>query len=315
MTEAIQVSLQASGRLRPAGWNDFAPERAHPANSLEYADFYERFGHKPLFLQAHAGGERVGQWLLCRRKRRFSPLAALFADCGPQIHARALERADDVLVACVGFVVRRYRPRELMLLKQALLRDVSEDALRRSGFRKIVELRSFVSTIGTDAELLAAFHSSHRNDTRKALRGGFGYTDRLAPADYLELSREMRDTTGYASAGADVVEAIAGTLVPGRRAFLSGVLAEGRLCAASVILFSGRTAFYLYGASSHDKPRGATTLLHYENMRRLREQGVERYDFGGAGLPSDEDPKARSIAAFKERFGGSSVMSHGGSYR
>jgi len=315
VTEAIQVSLQASGRLRPAGWSDFAPERAHPANSLAYADYYERLGHKPLFLQAHAGGERVAQWLLCRRKRRFNPLAALFADCGPQVDARALQHADDVLVACVGFLVRRYRPRELVLLKQALVRDVSEDALRRSGFRRIVELRSFVSRIGSDEELLAAFHSSHRNDTRKALREGFGYTDGLAPGAYLELVREMREATGYASAGADVVQAIAGTLVPGRRAFLSGVLAGGRLCAASVVLFSGRTAFYLYGASRHDKPRGATTLLHFENMRRLREQGVERYDFGGAGLPGDQDPKARSIAAFKERFGGSSVTSYGGSYR
>lgn len=313
--EQVQVSLQASGRLRPEGWNGFAPERAHPANSAEYADYYECFGHTPLFLEARAGDEKVAQWLVCRRKRRFSPFAALFAECGPQLAPHALERSDDAFVACVEFLTRRYRPRELVLLKHALLRDVSQQALRRSGFRKIVELRSYVTTVGTDEELLASFHSSHRNDTRKALKEGFGYTDALSPGDYLELGRDMQEATGYSSAGADVIGAIARTLVPRRRALFSGVLAGGRLAAGSVILFAGRTAFYLYGASRRDKPRGATTYLHYENMRRLRELGVERYDFGGAGLPGDEDPKASSIAAFKERFGGAPVSSFGGSLR
>jgi SAM-dependent methyltransferase len=313
--EPVEVFLQASGRLRPAGWNAFVPELAHPANTTEYADFHQSFGHRPLFLEVRVGGERVAQWLVFRRKRRFNPLAALFAECAPQLAPRALDHADDVFVACIEFLSRQFRPRELVLLKHALLRDLSESALRRSGFRRIVELRSFVTTIGGDDALLAGFHSSHRNDPRKALRDGYGYTDELQLDDYLELVRGMQDATGYAGAGADVIEAIARTLVPGRRALFSGVHAQDRLAAGSVILFAGRTAFYLYGASRPDKPRGATTYLHYENMRRLRALGVERYDFGGAGLLDDPDPKARSIAAFKERFGGTLVTSHGGSLR
>jgi hypothetical protein len=315
VTEKVDVSLQASGRLRPAGWNAFAPERLHPANTTEYADFHESFGHRPLFLEAHTDGERVAQWLVFRRKRRFNPFTALFAECAPQLAPRALDRADDVFVACIEFLSRRFRPRELVLFKHALLRDLSESALRRSGFRKIVELRSFVTTIASDEELLAQFHSSHRNDTRKALRDGFGYTDALGLAGYLDLVRAMQSATGYAAAGVDVLAAIARSLVPARRAFFSGVHAQGRLAAGSVILFAGRTAFYLYGASRPDKPRGATTYLHYENMRRLRALGVERYDFGGAGLSDDPDPKARTIAAFKERFGGALVTCHGGSLR
>jgi hypothetical protein len=311
----VEVILQASGRPRPAGWNDFAPEQLHPANTTEYADFYENFGHRPLFLEARAGGERVAQWLVFRRKRLFNPFAALFAECAPQLAAPARDRADDVFVACVEFLSRRFRPSELVLFKHALLRGLSESALRRSGFRRIVELRSFVTTIASDDELLAQFHSSHRNDTRKALREGFGYTDALSLAAYLELVREMWDATGYVAVGADVLAAIARSLVPARRALFSGVHAQGRLAAASVILFAGRTAFYLYGASRPDKPRGATTYLHYENMRRLRTLGVERYDFGGAGLSDDPDHKVRSIAAFKERFGGALVTSYGGSLR
>jgi hypothetical protein len=50
-------------------------------------------------------------------------------------------------------------------------------------------------------------------------------------------------------------------------------------------------------------------------MRHLRHLGISQYDFGGAGLAAETDPKALSIAAFKERFGGVRVGGFAGSYR
>lgn len=313
--EEIAVSLAASGSERPPGWNDFVPARLHPANSIEYANFYERLGHTPLFLEARSGGERVAQWLVCRRRRRFNPLAALFADCAPQLADSVLERSEDVVVACIEALLRRFRPREFVLLKHALLRGLSEGALRRTGFRRIVELQSYVNVIGGDDELLASFHGSHRNDTRKALREDFRYTRQLGGREYKQLCREMQAASGYAGPEEAVIDAIELTLAAHGRAFFSGVFASERLAAASVILHAGGSAFYVFGASRPDKPRGATTYLHYENMRHLRELGVREYDFGGAGRSDDDDPKARSIALFKERFGGTLVRHFGGSYR
>jgi hypothetical protein len=313
--EKLEIAIVAKGRARPPAWGEFAPERAHPANSAEYADFYETLGHTPVFLEVRQGKEKLAQWLVCRRRRRFSPLAALFADCGPQVAPTALDRSDDVLVACVERLRRSFHLQELVLLKHALLRGVSEPALRRCGFRKIVELQSYLSPVGGDEEMLAAFHSSHRNDTRKALREGFRYTHELTSGEYNALAAQMKDTTGYSGTGPVVVEAIERTLARSGRAFLSGVFTGDRLAAASVVLHAGACAFYAYGASRRDKARGATTYLHYENMRHLRALGVSQYDFGGAGLAGDTDPKTLSIAAFKARFGGVLVTSFGGSYR
>lgn len=311
----LEAAIVARGRDRPPGWADFAPGQAHPANTVEYADFYEALGHTPVFLEVLLGTKKVAQWLVCRRRRRFNPLAALFADCGPQVDPVALDRNDDVLVACVDRLRRSYHPREFMLLKHALLRGVSEAALRRSGFRRVVELRSYVSPVRGDDEMLAAFHSSHRNDTRRALREGFRYTHELTAGEYNALAAHMKEATGYSGTEPWVVEAIEQTLARSGRAFVSGIFAGDQLSAASVVLHAGACAFYLYGASRRDKARGATTYLQYENMRHLRSLGVSQYDFGGTGLAGDTNPKARSIAAFKERFGGVLVSAFGGSYR
>jgi hypothetical protein len=313
--EPLEVTIVAKGRSRPRAWGDFAPEVAHPANSAEYADFYENLGHTPVFLEARQGTEKAAQWLVCRRRRRFNPLAALFADSGPQVAPAALDRRDDAFVAFFECLRRSFHPQEFVLLKHALVRGVSEGALRRCGFRKIVELRSYVSPLRSDDEMLAAFHASHRNDTRKALREGLRYTHELAAEEYNALAAEMKGATGYGGPEPTVVEAIERTLARPGRAFLSGVFAGDRLTAASVVLHAGAGAFYLYGASRQDKTRGATTYLHYENMRRLRDLGTLQYDFGGAGLAVETDPKALSIAAFKERFGGVRVVSFAGSYR
>jgi hypothetical protein len=314
--ERLDVAIVAKGPARPPAWADFAPGRAHPANTAEYADFYEALGHKPVFLEVRLGKEKIAQWLVCRRRRRINPLAAFYADSGPHVDETARDRSDDVFVACFDRLRRSFHVQEFVLLKHALLRGVSEAALRRSGFRKVVELRSFVSPVrADDDEMLAAFHSSHRNDTRKALREGLRYTHEVTASEYNALAGQMKEATGYSGTEPLVVEAIERALVRSGRAFVSGVFAGGQLSAASVVLHAGSCAFYLYGASRRDKARGATTYLQYENMRHLRSLGVSQYDFGGAGLAGDTSPKALSIAAFKERFGGALVSAFGGSYR
>ena len=313
--DKLEVAIVAKGPARPPAWADFAPGQAHPANTAEYADFYEALGHSPVFLEVRQGNEKVAQWLVCRRRRRFNPLAALYADSGPHVGPTALDRSDDVFVACFDRLRRSFHLREFVLLKHALVRGVSEAALRQSGFGKVVELRSYVSPVRGDDEMLAAFHSSHRNDTRKALREGLRYTDELSAGEYNALAAQMSNTTGYGGTAPMVVEAIERALARSGRAFLSGVFTGGQLSAASVVLHAGPCAFYLHGASRRDKARGATTYLHYENMRRVRALGVSQYDFGGAGLAGETDPKALSIAAFKERFGGMPISGFGGSYR
>lgn len=315
--EAIRVTLAGIGAYggSPAEWNAFAPAQANPAGSIEYAALQRSLGPLPVFLEAWRGDSKISQWLLCRTRRRIVPFAPLVADCGPQVADAAVADSDDVFVAFADFVRRRLRPRDLRVLKYALVRGISRSALTRAGFQEIEEHPSYVSQIADDATMLAAFHDSHRNDTRKALRDELRYSGALPSAEYLRLSRITYERSGLIGPEPALIEGIDRTLVAGGKALCSGVYAGEELVAASVVLHHGHNAFYLHGASSPAKPRGATTLIHFENMRRLRERGVRSYDFGGAREGDDADDKARSIAAFKRRFGGARVVGYGGRYR
>lgn len=297
----------------PADWNGFAPSQANPANAVEYAGLYRALGGVPLFLEAYHGGAKVSQWLVCRRRRRLPLLATLYADCAPQVAEAALSARDELLVAYMAFLKRRLWLRELDLLKYSLVRGLTEVALRRSGFRQIVKYGSYVNDLVDDEALLSAFHDSHRRNTRKAIREGFRYAASLPVAEYLELSRQTYAPFGQGGPAPELIEALRRTLAPPGRALFSAVFVGDDLAAASIILHHGHNSFYLHGASSPDKPRGATTYLHFENMRWLRERGVRHYDFGGAR--PDADDKSRSIATFKERFGGRLISEYGGVYR
>lgn len=316
MTAPVEVAIAGTGELGGgrADWDGFAPSRANPGNSTAYASLYRALGRTPIFLEATIGGVKASQWLVSRRPRRFLPFASLSADAAPEHAEAALSRADDVFVAYVAFLRRRFWLQDLSVHKLALVRGLSEAALSRAGFRERARYGSYVAQIGGDEELLASFHSSHRNDTRKALREGYRYEEALPGGAYLPLSRETYERSGREGPEPALVAAIERLLVPAGEALVSGVFAGDVLEAASIVLYRGWSAFYLHGASSAGKPRGATTLIHYENMRRLRERGVRFYDFGGARIADDADPKARSLAAFKERFGGRWVDAHGGRY-
>jgi hypothetical protein len=307
--DLVDIEQQTSAA---EAWNQFAPSQANPANAVEYASFYRALGGVPLFLEVYRGGTKVAQWLVSRQRRRLLPFARLQADSAPQVLETEAAARDDIFVALVSFLKRRLWARELNLLKYSLVRGLSETALRRSGFADIVSYGSYVNALTADETLLAGFHDSHRRNTRKAMREAFLYVPCLETSAYLELSRQTYAPFDSEGPTAQLVEAVERALARRGRALFSAVYVAEELSAASIVLYHGHNAFYLHGASHPGRRRGATAYLHFENMRWLRARGVRRYDFGGARLDADE--KSRSIATFKERFGGELVREFGGVY-
>lgn len=84
--------------------------------------------------------------------------------------------------------------------------------------------------------------------------------------------------------------------------------------ASAIIVYSGKTAIYMFGASSDEyKNLMAPYLLHWEIIQESKEQGYEKYDF--FGIAPDDDPKHAwaGVTRFKKQFGGE-VESIMGSY-
>jgi len=80
---------------------------------------------------------------------------------------------------------------------------------------------------------------------------------------------------------------------------------EGDLIAAIVVLFRGKDATYLYGASSNNKRNlMAPYALQWKAMRDAKEAGCLNYDL--FGIPPNEDPNhpMAGLYRFKTGFGG-----------
>ncbi|MEW5977031.1 MAG: GNAT family N-acetyltransferase [Acidobacteriota bacterium] len=313
MEWGIQISRISPDEKSLYLWDRFDPATAHPANTSSFARLQERWFSSPVFLQALMKGQKVSQWLLTKVHRRANPFSVqIISACGPQVLLHHQGLADDLFVSYLEFIRTKFRPFRIRLLNYALTRGITETALKRSHFAQIEKFATYVNRIEDDDEILQRFHSSHRNDTRKAMRDGCEFRPSIPLAEYVRLSALTYERSGQHGPTAEELSGIRSELVDQGNGLMSGVYRNGNLEAASVVLFHGHHAYYLHGASAETKVRGATTYLHFENMRILREAGVRFYDFGGARTGEGADDKARSISAFKSRFGGTLVEAYGG---
>jgi lipid II:glycine glycyltransferase (peptidoglycan interpeptide bridge formation enzyme) len=77
------------------------------------------------------------------------------------------------------------------------------------------------------------------------------------------------------------------------------------LLAGAVVLFSGKTATYLHGASSNIKRSSmAPYALQWEILREAKARGCCVYDMFGASPPGDSSHPLQGVTRFKQGFGG-----------
>lgn len=82
--------------------------------------------------------------------------------------------------------------------------------------------------------------------------------------------------------------------------------------AGALVLYSGRTAIYLYGASSDAKRNlMAPYAVQWEILREAKARGCEIYDMFGASLPAEQDHPLQGVTRFKRGFGARFLRRHG----
>ncbi len=86
---------------------------------------------------------------------------------------------------------------------------------------------------------------------------------------------------------------------------ISLVLAEyeGKIIAASMVSFFGKTAIYMHGASSNEhRNLMAPHLVQWESIKKAKERGCQYYDFWGVALTDDKNHPWAGITRFKKGF-------------
>ncbi len=77
-----------------------------------------------------------------------------------------------------------------------------------------------------------------------------------------------------------------------------------KVISASIILFFGKTAFYLHSASSiMDRRLNATSYLIFESINEAKRRGCLRYDLWGI-----DRKKFPGVTTFKKGFGGEDIL-------
>lgn len=83
---------------------------------------------------------------------------------------------------------------------------------------------------------------------------------------------------------------------------------EGDVLAGIIVLYQGRTATYVYGASANIKRNlMASYLLQWHAIQRARDRQCSVYDFFGLPPWADQDHPMYGLYQFKTGFGGSIV--------
>lgn len=191
------------------------------------------------------------------------------------------------------------------------------------GPEHIQPARTVIVPLLDDDALLAQMRQKTRYSVRLAERRGVEIR-RHAPydgalRDFYALLRETSDRNDFGIHA----ESYYGDFVQifGERAFFVMAYVEGVPAAGLIAARFGKSAIYMYGASSTEhRAHGAAFALQFEAMRWARDHGCETYDLWGIPLkdPEPATPEAERVAAtrgddrrglyrFKTGFGGELV--------
>jgi len=347
LPSSLPSSLSASqlaGLIQAPQWDAFVQQHAqgHLLQTSAWGALKRRFGWREggVAILDDAGNLRAGALLLYRRA---VGLTLAYAPKGPLTDWRDHTLTAELLLQMVE---RSRRAGAAVLKIEPDLPDTPDHRalLRSYGLvpsRQTVQPRSTILLdIGVDeAAILDHMKSKWRYNIRLAQRKGV--TVRPAtPAD-LPVINDLMQTTGtrdgFAVHSPTYYNTAYDLFVPNYGVYLLAEYA-GEALAAIVVCMVGRTAYYLWGASSdRERNRMPNHALQWAGIQWAKERGALAYDFwgipdaigqvaqglrhgDGSGTPSEELPldldalpngELWGVYRFKQGFGGNVVRTVG----
>ena len=160
-----------------------------------------------------------------------------------------------------------------------------------------------------DEQLLASFHTKHRNVIRKAIKDGC-----IVEKSTIEIVQECITSTltrqKVHAPSIDYYKKLK-ERIPENVEFYH-VINDGKIDGVALVIYGKISGYYMYGGSAEHHHTGSVNLLQYEIMKDLRKKGVMQYDLVGARIIYEEGSKYEGIQRFKSRF--SSKMLEGFSF-
>ncbi len=191
--------------------------------------------------------------------------------------------------------------------------------LERRGWRFSPEQIQFRNTVVLDltpseADLLAAMKPKWRYNIRLAERRGVVVRDG-STADlplFYRMYAETAARDGFLIRPEDYYRDVWQTFLARGQADLLIAEAEGETVAGLMLFVFGRTAWYMYGASTDRHRRLMPNhALQWAAIRRAKARHCTRYDMWGAPDVFNETDRMWGVYRFKQGFGGTTVQGLG----
>lgn len=183
--------------------------------------------------------------------------------------------------------------------------------LTKYGFIKSNNIQPFKTIIldisKPEQELLDKMHSKMRYNIGLAQKKGIDIKkDKGGFEEFWKLIRQTSKRDGFKPYPRAYYEKM--LEIPGIELFLALIpISSGRamtkVIAANIVLFYGKQAIYLHGATSYEhRNLMAAPLLQWEQIKEAKKRGCTEYDFWGI-----DEIKWPGVTRFKKGFGGKEI--------
>lgn len=295
-------------------WDAFVTKQEFSpfVQSYHYGEFYESLKENFEIFGIYKGDVLVGGSIILSthaKRGRF-----LYLPYGP-----ILDFSDKEMVQTFCDFLKAFaKERKYDFIRVSpLLDDTQEgrDGLKKCGFRKapmhvLAETSWILDLSPSEEELLAGMKKNHRNLIRRCEREGVRVEVRT-DQEALDLLNEMHDVTekkhNFRRFPKSYIEKEFNAFAKDSQAAIYlAYLPDGRLDAASIMMFFGNMAVYRHSASLNQNKKLPTSyLIQWQVIKDAKARGQKWYNFWGvAPEGSTKKHPFAGITHFKKGFGG-----------
>jgi peptidoglycan pentaglycine glycine transferase (the first glycine) len=314
-------------RPDPDTWDAFAEAQGgHLLQTSRWGRLKRSFGWQDQIVALSDGGRFTGGALILFRPLPLGMGSIAYVPRGPVVDW-SNEAQVEALMEALDEAARAHRAVLLKLEPDSLDTPLLRERLSQLGFcpspQTVQPPRTIVVDLsGTEEELLARMNQGTRRKIRLAARKGItvrrGDISDLASFNALMRVTGQRDAFGVHSP--DYYRQAFELFAPDHAALLMASY-EGKDVAGLMVFAWGRTALYLYGASSNEeRERMPNHALQWEAIRWARERACTTYDLWGIPDADEAELEAQferrhdglwGVYGFKRGFGGRVVRAVG----
>jgi lipid II:glycine glycyltransferase (peptidoglycan interpeptide bridge formation enzyme) len=243
----------------------------------------------------------------------------LYIPHGPEIHLDQITGGlKNELAQFVSYIKNLAREQKSIFIKIEPLQDsviellygASADWRIKKSSKEIQPHRSVIMDLEkSEEELLGAMHHKTRYNIRVGEKKGLQLREKDDLESFWKLLKHTAKNDNFSTHEKSYYEKLLNTSnLHARTVFVEHDARplddiKDRLIAGAILLTHGDTLYYLHGAMDRDyKPMMAPYILHWQIIKRAKEQGLKHYDFWGI-----DAKKWSGVTRFKLGWGGCQV--------